>query len=438
MNVALDGHRASTATAASEPAGIPTGVVVMNTAIFALGFALWVIFGPSTRFIAKELAIPLSMATLIKTLPILTGSLMRIPVGILCDRLGARVLFPAMVWTASAAAYWISFASTATELVIGGLLLGLIGTTFAVGVQSVSSWSPKAKQGVALGIFGAGNVGTALTTFGLPLLLASVGWRGAFRIYAVVAAVGGLTYWLYIRNAPRKTPPLTLGGLVAPLRSARTWEFGFYYMATFGTFVAATLSLTDIYFDAYRVSIQTAGMMATTFTFTASLARIPGGMLADRFGAQTPVRLSLAVTGLCMLAICAGLPMPLTVGLAFLSALSMGIGMAATFKYIPQYFPASVGAVGGAVGALGGLGGFLLPQAGAAVKGATGSVAMQLAPLAAVALAAFLLQEFVIRRQAAAAPAGDISALRQAIGESVSPAAVESKPELEKDTVKPL
>lgn len=401
-------------------AGSAATVVAMNTAAFALGFAAWVIFGPSIRFIAKELSIPLATATLIKTLPILTGSVLRIPVGILADRVGARALFPVLIWITAAALVGLSFAGTATALMAGGLVLGLVGTTFAVGVQSVSSWTAKNRQGFALGIFGAGNVGTAITTFGLPLLLTSMGWRGAFRVYAVGLALGGVAYWLIVRNAPRRGPALTLSGLIAPVRSGKTWQLGLYYMASFGTFVAATLSLTDIYIDAFRVSVQTAGMLATTFTFTASLARIPGGYLADRFGARGPLRLALVVSGLSLLPICLGWTpgITLTVALAFVSALAMGVGMAATFKYIPQFFPNTVGAVGGVVGALGGLGGFFLPQAGAAVKSMMGSTYAQLLPLAGLALAAAALHELATRNAATAA-GGELQALQQALGTSV-------------------
>lgn len=386
----------------NEPAGISLRIVGMNTSIFMLAFAAWVIFGPSGRFIAQEFGLTAATATLIKTLPILIGSVMRIPVGILADRLGARLVFSAIMFFASACSFGLSYSANSAHLVLGSVMLGMVGTSFAVGVQSVSSWTPKERQGYALGIFGAGNIGTAITTFGLPLLLTTMGWRGAFRVYSAVLAFGGMAYWLGVRNAPRRAGRLTLAGMLEPLRSAAAWRVGFYYMGTFGVFVAATLGLTDLYIDAYDFPVSTAGLLATTFTFTASLARIPGGRLADTYGADAVVRASLSIAGIALLTIGLGMSAAVAVGLAFVAALALGAGMAGTFKYIPELFPASVGAAGGIVGALGGLGGFLLPQASAMVKGVAGSAAAQVIPLGLLALLAA-----VVHYRATAA-AGDL------------------------------
>jgi len=186
--------------------------------------------------------------------------------------------------------------------------------------------------------------------------------------------------------------------LLAPLKSLRTWRFGLYYMATFGVFMAATLTVTDIYIDGYKVSVRTAGLLATTFTFSASLIRILGGKLSDRLGARLTLRLSLLTVAAALFPISLGLPLAATVTLVLIAGLAMGIGSAATFRYIPDYFPKSVGAVGGAVGALGGLGGFLLPQVGTAMKTAFGSAGVQVIPLAAVALLAVLVQHVTVRR----------------------------------------
>ena len=377
---------------------LPAGVISVNTASFALAFAAWVMFGPSVRFIAKELGLSVPVATLIKTLPVLVGSVMRIPLGILTDRVGARLMFPLLLLASAGGVYMASLSTSTTGLTVTALVIGLAGATFVVGVQSVSAWTPKAKQGFALGLFGAGNVGTAITTFGLPLLLTSLGWRGSFRIYALMLVATAAGYWLLIRNAPRVGAAPTLGALLAPLKSLRTWRFGLYYMATFGVFMAATLTVTDIYIDGYKVSVRTAGLLATTFTFSASLIRILGGKLSDRLGARLTLRLSLLTVAAALFPISLALPLAATVTLVLIAGLAMGIGSAATFRYIPDYFPKSVGAVGGAVGALGGLGGFLLPQVGTAMKTAFGSAGVQVIPLAAVALLAVLVQQVTVRR----------------------------------------
>jgi NNP family nitrate/nitrite transporter-like MFS transporter len=387
----------------------------MNTLAFALSFAIWVMFGPSIRGIAKELSIPLAVATLIKTLPVLVGSVMRVPIGILTDRIGARLAFPILMTVTAASVLALSAAHSASQLILGALAMGLTGTTFVIGVQSVSSWTPRARRGFALGIFGAGNVGTSITTFALPLLFASLGWRGAFRVYALVIATAALAYGILIRNAPRQGPAVQLRALLAPLANLQTWRFGLYYMATFGIFVATTLTITDIYVDAYRMSLKTAGLLATTFTCAASLCRIPGGSLADRFGARRVVRYSLLAIAGCLTPVCFGLPLPFTVALVFAAGVAMAFGMAAVFRYIPDYFPDTVGAVGGVVGALGGLGGFFLPQLGNAMKSLFGAPSLQIAPLAALALVAAAVQHLAVRRMSAAETTRGLSALQTAV-----------------------
>jgi NNP family nitrate/nitrite transporter-like MFS transporter len=347
---------------------LPARILAINTAAFALSFAVWVIFGPSSRAIARELHLSLASAALLKSTPILVGSIMRIPVGIITDRLGARLVFPLMMAMGATAALAISFAGGYGAILGIGAVLGLVGTTFAVGVQSVSAWSPKSKQGTALGIFGAGNIGTAITTFGLPLIIAAWGWRAGFRVYAGGITLMALAYLTLVRNAPRRGASPTLRGLISPLGQARTWRFGLYYMACFGVFVGATLVLSDLYVDSYHVKPTTAGYLVTTFTFSASLIRIWGGTLADRHGARKIVRWSLLATFVALLPVAVGLPIAGMVVAVFTAALAMGICMGAVMKYVPEYFPGSVGAVGGIVGALGGVGGFLLPLAGAQAK----------------------------------------------------------------------
>jgi MFS transporter, NNP family, nitrate/nitrite transporter len=369
----------------------PGRVVAANTIAFALCFAMWVMFGPSVRAISKDLGIAPWLANLIKAAPILIGSVCRIPIGILTDRLGARLMFPLLMLIAAAATLYLSFANGLTAIIVGGLVMGFVGTTFVVGAQSTSSWTPKEKQGFALGIFGAGNVGTAITTLGLPLLVAAFGWRASFQIYSGVIVAAAIAYWMVMRNAPRKGASPTLAGLVAPVRDLLAWKLGLYYMATFGVFVAATLILSDVYVDGYGVKATIAGLLATTFTFTASLSRIPGGWLADRLGPSVVCRTSLLVMVAALAPVVGGLPLAAMVVAVFIAAIAMGFGMASSFKFIPEYYPKTVGAVGGIVGALGGLGGFFLPLLGGAIKSTFGSVYLQIFPLFTLALAALVV-----------------------------------------------
>ena len=381
-----------------RPAELPLKALAVNTGAFSLCFAAWVMFGPSARMIAQELNIDPAQAALLKSLPILTGSLMRIPIGILTDRLGARRVFTALAGVAALAAVGLALSSGWAQLLAGALAFGMIGTTFVPGVQSVSSWTPASRQGYALGIFGAGNVGTALTAFGMPLLLESLGWRGTFCCYGAVLALTSVGYWLLMRDAPAKGPARSQLDLLRPLADARTWRLGLYYMATFGTFVGATLLLSDIYIDAYGVSLRSAGFIAATFTFSSSIARIWGGKFSDRFGASTVLRISLAVSLVALALLLAGPVLPITALLFFVAGVAMGIGMAATMRYVPEYFPESVGSVGGIVGALGGLGGFALPLVAAFIKASTGSVFYQALPVVALAAAALAVESAVTFR----------------------------------------
>jgi len=374
-------------------------VLVINTLSFAVAFAAWVALGPAMRAIAHEFQLSPTSATLLKVSPILVGSVLRVPVGMATDRFGAHVLFPAALFLGALAMAALSVLHSYALMVPAALLLGMVGTTFVVGVQSVSAWTEKSRQGAALGTFGAGNAGTALTTLLFPLLAAVWGWRGAFRCYALGLVLTGAIYLLV---APRRTSlakSLTLRERLAPLRSRRAWRLGLYYTATFGAFVATTLTMSEVYTDTYGVSAKTAGLLATTFTLTASLVRIAGGRLADRFGARRTLQWSLFGVAASLAPISFHLGLYLTVGFVFISGVFMGVGMAAVFRYIPDCFPTSVGAVGGIVGAVGGLGGFVLPFLGQWTKGYFHDPMLAILPLPVLALAAVSVQTIWVRLQ---------------------------------------
>lgn len=378
---------------------LPYKVILLNTFMFACGFSAWVAFGPSNRAIANELGLSLSQATLLKSIPILFGATLRIPIGMLADRFGARLICPLVLLFGTLAAIGISLSQSFTQLVTFATCLGLVGTTFAVGAQSVSSWSPQTKQGIALGIFGAGNVGTAITTLGLPFLLNSFNWRIGFQTYAIILISVAFIYVVFIRNAPRRGATPTLKQLLSPLTKLQVWRFSLYYMATFGVFVAATLSLSDIYTEGYQISIQHAGILATTFTFSCSLIRILGGKLSDSFGARKVVCICQICVAIFLCPVLFGIPLYACVLCVFISGLAMGIGMAGVIRYIPQYFPQSVGAVTGIVGAIGGLGGFFLPLLSTLFKQIFKTVYIQVAPFIILAIIAILVQYFAIRTQ---------------------------------------
>ena len=374
----------------NRSAQMPWTPVLGNTIAFAVAFAAWVMLGPSSRVIAHELGLTPDQGALLKALPILTGSVLRIPVGILADRIGARRIFGALLLLGGVTAAVLSTARSFPALAVGALLLGLVGTTFVTGVQSVAAVAPRTMQGTALGVFGAGNAGTAVTSLAMPLLLVALGWRHTFQAYGAALAVAAVAYMVVVRDVPRPANAPPRGNPLAPMLDGFTWLIGFYYMATFGVFVATTLAISDVYVDGYGRSLKIAGILATSFTLTASFSRIPGGAIADRFGADAVLRVVLPLVAATLALAASGPPLGGMVLLIFIAGIAMGIGMAATFKAIPTFFPQNVGAVGGVVGALGGIAGFYLPLAGNFAARSSHIVFQQFTPLALVAAVAAL------------------------------------------------
>lgn len=373
-------------------------VLVANTASFAIGFAAWVALGPSARTIVAGIGLPPESATLLKVSPILIGSALRVPLGVATDRFGARVMFPLLLATCAFALFGLTLCTSYGALLAMAALMGVVGATFVVGVQAVARFTERERQGVALGIFGAGNVGTALTTFLFPLLASALGTLGALRAYAALLVVTALLYAVVCPNT-QSDSKVPLRVRLVPLKSRLAWRLGLYYVATFGAFVAATLTLSDIYRDTYQVSARDAGLLATSFTLAASLSRIGGGKLADRIGSRRTLQGSLLFTGTSLAGVVVHPPLAITLALVFVAALAMGVGMAAVMRYIADCFPNSVGTVGGVVGALGGIGGFLLPIAGQWTGAHFHDPLLSIVPLAALALLAFGVQLAWVRLQ---------------------------------------
>lgn len=392
-------------TASSQPAGTqPAGamqetphganaVLTMSTISFTVMFAVWLMFGILGKPIQEEFGLTDSELSWISAVAILNGSMWRLPAGILTDRFGGRrVMLVIMVFSA-VASLAVSFAQNYAMILVLAFLVGFAGNSFTSGTAWNSAWFPKHRQGFALGLFGAGNVGASATKFIGPVLIASTagatyfgvipgGWRIIPVIYTVVLLV---LVVLMVFVTPRQDRMAgqgrSLGEMMAPLREVRVWRFSLYYVVVFGAYVALSAWLPKYYMDNFGVSLGTAGLLTATFIFPASLLRPLGGWISDAWGARRAMYLTFAL----MLVASGVLMMPnghivinhadgsatehlaYEIGLVpfvllvFLMACAMGIGKAAVYKHIPEYFPQNVGAVGGLVGMLGGLGGFILP-----------------------------------------------------------------------------
>ncbi|MCE7903606.1 MAG: NarK/NasA family nitrate transporter [Gammaproteobacteria bacterium PRO9] len=368
----------------------------MSTLAFGVSFAIWTIFSIIGIRIQRELGLSESQFGLLISIPVLSGSISRLFLGLASDRFGGR-LITMLTMLASAASVWLmTFAQSFPQFLLAGAGIGLAGGTFATGIAFLSRWYPRERHGTAFGLFGVGNVGAAVTNFAAPFALLAFGWQGTARIYALVMAVMAVLYYLLTRDDPQTalrrsdgSRGTTLAVQLAPLRRVRVWRFSLYYFLFFGGFVALASWLPRYYMAVYQLDIATAGMLTAIFSFAAAVFRAFGGYLADRFGARTVLYSSFWACMGCLLIlsyppttyIIEGISgtiqfhlrthIGLFVTLTFVLGFFMSLGMAAVFKHIPSYFPESVGSVGGLVGMVGGLGGFFLPVIFGVINDAT-------------------------------------------------------------------
>ncbi|MDO3396494.1 nitrate/nitrite transporter [Nocardioides sp. SOB44] len=368
-------------------------VLWLSTTGFTLMFAVWLMFGILGKPIQQEFGLSEVQLSWVVAAAALNGSLWRLPTGMVADRIGGRKVMTFLLLATAVPAFLVSRVESYGALLVLAFLVGFAGNGFSAGIAWNSAWQPREHQGFALGLFGAGNVGASITKFIGPPLVAGTagatyfgfidgGWRLVPVVYAVLLVVMAALLWFGTPSQDRS--PGTgqpLRHQVRPLRSMRVWRFSLYYVAVFGAYVALAAWLPTYYMDNFDVSLQTAALLTATYIFPASLLRPYGGHLADRFGARRVMYWTfgamLLVTGTLMmpnghivivqpdgsqsehLAYSIGL-VPFAV-LVFALGCAMGVGKAAVFKHIPEYFPDNVGAVGGLVGLLGGLGGFFLP-----------------------------------------------------------------------------
>ena len=353
---------------------------------FTVCFAVWTIFSIIGIQIKAELGLNDTQFGLLVATPILTGSLIRLALGIWTDQFGGRIVFTLVMLSAAAATWFLTTMSTYPGYLFAALLVGVAGGSFAVGIAYVSKWFPKEKQGTALGIFGAGNVGAAVTKLLAPMIMVAYGWHAVAKIWAVALALTAVLYFLFTKDDPeladrRKTGarPEPFLKQLAPLRNIQVWRFSLYYFFVFGAFVALALWLPRYLVGAYGMDVKTAGVIGAMYSIPASLFRIVGGWLSDRTGARTVMYWTFGVSVVCTFLlsypattyVVAGIDGPIQFTLAmgvvpftvlvFILGFFMSLVKAAVFKHIPVYYPHHVGAVGGVVGMIGGLGGFVLP-----------------------------------------------------------------------------
>jgi NNP family nitrate/nitrite transporter-like MFS transporter len=369
----------------------------MSTLAFTVCFAVWTIFSIIGIQIKKDLGLTDTQFGLLVGTPILTGSLIRLILGIWADQYGGRVVYVCVMLAAAVATWLLTFAYDYPTFLLAALGVGIAGGSFAVGISYVSRWYGPGKQGTALGIFGAGNVGAAVTKFAAPFIMVAYGWKSVAEIWAGALVVMALLFWFTTKDDPelaerRKSgaKPEPMSAMLEPLRNIQVWRFALYYFFVFGGFVALALWLPRYLIGVYGLDITTAGMIGAAYSVPASLFRIYGGVLSDKFGARRVMYWTFGVsvaacfvmsyppTQYVVKGITGPISFTLEMGLipftavAFVLGFFMSLGKAAVYKHIPVYYPKHVGAVGGVVGLVGGLGGFVLPIAFGALNDLTG------------------------------------------------------------------
>jgi MFS transporter, NNP family, nitrate/nitrite transporter len=373
---------------------------------FAACFYVWSLFGPLGPKIQHDLKLTDVQLSWVVAVPVVLGSVMRIPMGILTDRWGGRVMFTGlMLYTAVPAALIALFHNSFWGLIILGFLLGVTGSSFAIGVPFVSRWTPPKRQGFALGIYGMGMGGTVVAALTAPTLAERFGLFAPFAIGVVLMLGVGVIFWLVGRDAPVPRPKTTL---MEPLRvfarEPRAWALTLFYFLAFGGFVAMFLYLPKLLVGVYHLQRADAGYRAAGFALLAVVARPIGGWASDRFGAERV--LLVAFAGISALA--ATLTgfyaqiVPLTIA-CLAMAVCLGLGTGAVFKMVGNEFPKQVGAVTGVVGAAGGLGGFFPPLVMAAVKTAFGNYTLGFLLLAFTGVLCLAILTLMIQRPSAPA-----------------------------------
>jgi NNP family nitrate/nitrite transporter-like MFS transporter len=386
-------------------------MLILATVGFAVNFWAWALLSPLGPLFKETLALTAFQQALLVAVPVLVGSLGRIPIGALTDRFGGRVMFPLVTATTIVPVLYLGLLghSSLAALLVGGFFLGLGGTAFAVGVPFVSAWFPPERRGLAIGVFGAGMGGTAISALSTVKLTTAYGLAAPFVVTAVVLAVYAVVAVVFLRDAPGRTVPGEPLGrrLAETARLAVTWQASALYAVAFGGFVAFSVYLPAYLKTGYGLAQADAADRMAGFVLLAVLMRPVGGWLSDRVGPIRVLAWALAVVSAGAVAQAFTLSLVPAGTIAFLSmAAALGAGSGAVFALVAQLAPANkVGSVTGVVGAAGGLGGFVPPLVMGAIYGALSSYALGLAALAVVALAALAFTTTVVRRATRPHPA---------------------------------
>lgn len=356
-------------------------VLTSSTISFAICFMIWMVFAVLGLPIKQQFHLTETQFGLLTAIPVLSGSLVRVPLGIWTDRFGGRIVFFLLMLGCVPAVFLLKYAHNYEQFLLIGLWLGLVGGSFSVGTPYVAKWFRKQNQGLAMGIFGAGNAGAALNKFLAPAIIAAYGWQMVPTIYGVVLLVTAVLFWLCSYNTvvSKRSETVPLSAQLKLMKDPRVLKYSQYYSVVFGGYVGISLWMVSYYVNEYHFTLVEAALLAACFSLPGGVLRAFGGWLSDKYGAH---KVTWAVMWVCWVAffllsypqtqmviqtvngsmnLHIGLNATVFTVLLFVVGVALAIGKASVFKYIANDFPHDMGTVSGVVGLAGGLGGFLLP-----------------------------------------------------------------------------
>ena len=356
-------------------------VVVLSTLAFTVCFAIWMMFGVIGIPIKKTLGLNATQFGLLTATPVLTGSLIRVPLGMWTDKFGGRIVFFLIMISCVVPIWLIGYATEFWHFLVLGLFVGVAGGSFSVGTPYVARWFRRDQQGFAMGIFGAGNSGAAVNKFVAPVIVVALGWQVVPQVYAAAMLVTAILFWFFTYSDPDHLVEshVTWREQLQALKDPAIWKYCQYYSIVFGGYVALALWMVQYYVGEYGLDIRVAALLAACFSLPGGVLRAIGGWLSDKYGAHSVTWWVLWVSWICLFILSypqtdftvatidgpktfhIGLNVWVFTALMFVMGVAWAFGKASVFKYISDEYPRNIGVVSGIVGLAGGLGGFLLP-----------------------------------------------------------------------------
>ncbi len=373
------------AQAGAQPSPPPgrqaLSVLIVSTFAFTVCFMVWMMFGVIGIPLKQALNLNATEFGLLTATPVLTGSLVRVPLGIWTDRYGGRIVMTLLMACTVPAIWLMAYATQYWHFIVIGLFVGLAGGSFSVGTPYVARWFPKNRQGFAMGVYGAGNSGAAVNKFVAPAIVVAFGWTMVPQVYAAVMLGTVILFWLFSASDPSHLVPSSVKftDQLKALKDPKVLKYCQYYSIVFGGYVALSLWMVQYYVGEYGLDIRVAALLAACFSLPGGVLRAVGGWLSDKYGAHSVTWWVMWVSWICLFLLSypqtsftvttvdgvrsfdLGLNVYAFTGLMFILGIAWAFGKASVFKYISDDYPKNIGAISGIVGLAGGLGGFVLP-----------------------------------------------------------------------------